>query len=56
MKNFIVIVSRYNSVALNIQANTIEEAEQYAMETPLERCFEDRYDQYEIAESYEDNE
>lgn len=56
MKTFTVIVSRYNSVALTIEANTIEEAEELAMETSLERCFEDRYDQYEIADSYEENE
>jgi predicted RNase H-like HicB family nuclease len=55
MKTFTVIVSRYNSIALNIQANTIEEAEQYAMKTALDGCFEELEDQYEIADSYEEN-
>lgn len=55
MKTFTIIVSRYNSVALTIEANTQEEAEELAMETSLEGCFEDRYDQYEIADSYEEN-
>lgn len=53
MKTFTVIVSRYNSVALTIEANTIEEAEELAMETSLEGCFQDYYDQYKIADSYE---
>lgn len=56
MKNFIVIVSRYNSVSLNIQANTQEEAEKLALETDLQGMFEDRYENIEIADSYEDNE
>lgn len=53
MKKYCVTISRYNSVAVEVLADSIEEAEELAMETSLDGMFDDSYDLYEIADSYE---
>ena len=50
---YVVVVSRYNSVAVEVEADSIEKAEELAMETSLEGMFDDSYDEYNVADSYE---
>lgn len=50
---YVVVVSRYNSVAVEVEAESLEKAEELAMETSLEGMFDEFYDEYEIADSYE---
>ena len=59
MKTFTVIVSRYNSVAIEVEAADQENAESLAwerMEKESEELFDKFYDQYEVIESYDSNE
>lgn len=58
MKTFTVIVSRYNSVAIEVEAADQENAETLAWERMViesEELFDKFYDQYEVIESYESN-
>lgn len=52
MKTFTIVVSRYNSTRLDVQADTIEEAKEIIWWSAHE-YFDDFYNEYEIVDAYE---
>lgn len=52
MEKYYVVISRYNSVAVEVEADSPQHAEELAMETSLEGMFCDGDDQYEVVDCY----